>query len=50
MVRWVKGLMKLPILKAAINMGLSCTHTTVRNNIKVESNSSRREYAIVIRE
>jgi hypothetical protein len=48
MVRWVKGLMKLPILKAAINMGLLRTHTTVRNNIKVERNSSRREYAIVI--
>jgi hypothetical protein len=50
MVRWVKSLMKLPILKAAINMGLLRTHTTVRNNIKVERNSSRREYATVIRE
>jgi hypothetical protein len=30
-------------------MGLLRTHTTVRNNIKVERNSTRREYATVIR-
>jgi hypothetical protein len=50
MVKWVKGLMNHPILKDAINMGLLPTHKTVRNNIKVECNSSRREYATVIRE
>jgi hypothetical protein len=37
MVKWVKGLMKLPILKPAINMGLLRTHATVRNNIKLRN-------------
>jgi hypothetical protein len=27
MVRWVKGFMNQPILKAATNVGLLCTHT-----------------------
>ena len=31
-------------------MGLLCTYTRGRNNIKVERNSSRREYAIVVME
>jgi hypothetical protein len=39
-----------PILKPTIKMGLLCTYTRGRNNIKVERNSSRREYAIVVRE
>jgi hypothetical protein len=27
MIRWVKGFMNQPILKAATNVGLLCTHT-----------------------
>jgi hypothetical protein len=50
MVWWVKGLMNHPILKAATNVGLLCTHTRGRGSIKVEQNSRKWEYATVIRE
>ena len=43
----VKGLMNHPILKAATNVGLLCTHKQGRGNIKLEQNSCRQEYDIV---
>jgi hypothetical protein len=50
MVCWMKGLMNHPILKVATDVRLLRTHTRERDSIKVERNSGKREYAIVIRE
>jgi hypothetical protein len=48
MVWWVKGLMNHPILNVATSVGLLCTHTKGRGHI--EKNSSKQEYATIIRE
>ena len=50
MVCWMKGLMNHPILKVATDVRLLRTHTRETDSIKVERNSGKREYAIVIRE
>jgi hypothetical protein len=41
--------MNHPILNDGANVVLLCTHTRGRGSIKVERNSHKREYAIVIR-
>jgi hypothetical protein len=42
--------MNHPILNVATSVGLLCTHTKGRGHIKVEKNSSKQEYATIIRE